>query len=173
MESRGISVLIVDDEEGVHRALARTLRHEPYDLLHAYDAGEAEAILGEHPDVRAIVCDHYMPGTLGLEFMLEVRASRPEIVAILLTAQADIGMVLSALDEGRLHRFYTKPWNGDEMRADLRLLLGLPADAEGAGAATDARSDAPTRDGRRPVRDDGAGSWVAVSPAAERATPPA
>jgi DNA-binding NtrC family response regulator len=59
------TLLIVDDEESIHRALERTLRREPYELLHAYDAGEAEAILGQHPEVRAIVCDHYMPGTPG------------------------------------------------------------------------------------------------------------
>jgi len=120
-------VLIVDDEESIHRALDRTLRREPYEVLHAYDAGEAEAILRQRADVRAVVCDHYMPGTLGLDFMLHVRRARPGIISILLTAQADLEMVLTAMNEGRLHRFFTKPWDGDEFRAALRELLGLSA----------------------------------------------
>ena len=120
-------MLIVDDEESIHRALDRTLRREPYEVLHAYDAGEAEAILRQRADVRAVVCDHYMPGTLGLDFMLHVRRARPGIISILLTAQADLEMVLTAMNEGRLHRFFTKPWDGDEFRAALRELLGLSA----------------------------------------------
>jgi len=106
------------------------LRREPYEILHAYDAGEAEAILVQHPEVRAVVCDHYMPGTPGLDFLFHVRRRRPEMIAILLTAQADLAMVIAALNEGRLHRFITKPWDGEEIRASLRALLGIP-DADG------------------------------------------
>ena len=126
MSESKTAVLIVDDEESIHKALERTLRREPYDVLHAYDAGEAEAILAQRPDVKAILCDHYMPGTLGLDFMLHVRRSRPGIVSVLLTAQADLEMVITAMNEGRLHRFFTKPWEGDEVRQALRSLLGLP-----------------------------------------------
>jgi DNA-binding NtrC family response regulator len=125
MNESKTAVLIVDDEESIHRALDRTLRREPYEVLHAYDAGEAEAILRQRADVRAVVCDHYMPGTLGLDFMLHVRRARPGIISILLTAQADLEMVITAMNEGRLHRFFTKPWDGDEFRSSLRELLGL------------------------------------------------
>ncbi len=115
----------MDDEETIHRALQRTLRREPYELRHAFDAAEAEAILDGRPDVRAVVCDHYMPGTPGLDWMLHVRRKRPKVVSILLTAQADLQMVLTAMNEGRLHRFFTKPWDGDELRAALRKLLKI------------------------------------------------
>src|SRR5262245_9243617 len=123
MSKANIRLLVVDDEESIHKALARTLRREPYEILDAYDASEAEAILDRHPDVRAVICDHYMPGTLGLEWMLHVRRKHPKIVSILLTAQADLRMVLTAMNEGRLHRFFTKPWDGNEVRQSLRKLL--------------------------------------------------
>jgi response regulator RpfG family c-di-GMP phosphodiesterase len=133
--------------------LARTLRHEPYDLLYASDTGEAEAILRQRPDVRAVICDHYMPGVLGLDFVLHQRRVRPALVTILLTAQADIRMVLTALNEGGIHRFFTKPWDGPEVRRALRQLLGLAAeapDAAGARVRRDAerldRTMAPQRD---------------------------
>ena len=130
MNESKMAVLIVDDEESIHRALDRTLRREPYEVLHAYDAGEAEAILRQRADVRAVVCDHYMPGTLGLDFMLHVRRSRPGVISILLTAQADLEMVITAMNEGRLHRFFTKPWDGDELRGALRSLLEIETPAE-------------------------------------------
>jgi DNA-binding NtrC family response regulator len=125
-----IPLLVVDDEETIHRALERTLRREPFEVLHAYDAAEAEAILDQKPGIRAVVCDHYMPGTPGLEFLIHIRRKRPTMVAILLTAQADLQMVITAMNEGRLHRFFTKPWDADELRGALRTLLGIapPAD---------------------------------------------
>jgi DNA-binding NtrC family response regulator len=159
-------VLIVDDEESVHRALARTLRREPYELLHAFDAGEAEAILGQRSDVRAVVCDHYMPGTPGLEFMMHLRRKRPGIVAILLTAQADIHMVITAMNEGRLHRFFTKPWNGDELRGALRTLLGIAPPEAVATRAMNVVADDLLRRSTVPKRDDD-GAWVIEPPEGE------
>jgi DNA-binding NtrC family response regulator len=169
MNTTTTALLIVDDEEAIHRALERTLRREPYEILHAYDAGEAEAILAQRPDVRAIVCDHYMPGTLGLDFMLHVRSSRPEIVSILLTAQADLGMVITAMNEGRLHRFFTKPWDGDEMRASLRSLLGLPEGDESKKRDRASVREEQLRRAMAPQRDDD-GSWVIIPPGADEAT---
>ena len=168
MTTTTAALLIVDDEESIHRALERTLRREPYEILHAYDAGEAEAILAQRTDVRAIVCDHYMPGTLGLDFMLHVRSSRPEIITLLLTAQADLGMVITAMNEGRLHRFFTKPWDGDEMRSTLRTLLGLDngGDAKRRDKAT--IREEQLRRAMAPQRDDD-GAWVIIPPGADDA----
>lgn len=157
------AILIVDDEESIHRALERTLRREPYEVLHAYDSGEAEAILRQRADVRAVVCDHYMPGTLGLDFMLHVRETRPEVIAILLTAQADVGMIITAMNEGRLHRFFTKPWDGDEVRRALRELLGLPVGVDEKKRDRVARREEQLQRAMAPQRDDD-GAWVIIPP---------
>ena len=114
------TLLIVDDEETIHRALKRTLRREPYDLLHAYDAAEASAILSSNEEIACIVCDHYMPGTHGLDLLIELRKRYPELITILLTAQADLQLVMSALNDGHIHRFLTKPWDNDDLRKQLR-----------------------------------------------------
>ena len=153
----------MDDEESIHRALERTLRCEPYEVLHAYDSGEAEAILRQRADVRAVVCDHYMPGTLGLDFMLHVRETRPEVIAILLTAQADVGMIITAMNEGRLHRFFTKPWDGDELRRALRELLGLPVGVDEKKRDRVARREEQLQRAMAPQRDDD-GAWVIIPP---------
>lgn len=153
----------MDDEDSIHRALERTLRREPYEVLHAYDAGEAEAILRQRADVRAVVCDHYMPGTLGLDFMLHVRETRPEVIAILLTAQADVGMIITAMNEGRLHRFFTKPWDGDEVRRSLRELLGLPVGVDEKKRDRVTRREEQLQRAMAPQRDDD-GAWVIIPP---------
>lgn len=153
----------MDDEETIHRALERTLRREPYELLHAYDATEAKAILDARPDVRAVVSDHYMPGIPGLEFLLHVRRTRPKTIAILLTAQADVQMVITAMNEGRLHRFFTKPWDGDEIRRSLRKLLKIDRDDDRGHAERDAADEAVLKQSTLPRQDED-GAWIIEPP---------
>lgn len=124
MDTPTIPLLLVDDQELVHRALERTLRREPYEIINAYDAAEAWAILRVHPEVRGIICDHYMPGTRGLELLREIRCRYPEIGTLLLTAQADLELAIHAVNEGHVHRILTKPWNGPKLRAQLREVIG-------------------------------------------------
>ena len=162
-----VAVLVVDDEESIHRALERTLRREPYEVLHAYDAVEAEAILEQRPEIRAVVCDHYMPGTPGLDFLIHIRRERPEKIAILLTAQADLQMVITAMNEGRLHRFFTKPWDGDELRGALRNLLEVDSSPESADMLHRVRAEeARLRRELMPSQDE-TGAYVIESPDAD------
>ena len=107
-----------------------------------------------------------MPGTLGLDFMLHVRESRPSIISILLTAQADVGMVITAMNEGRLHRFFTKPWDGDELRGALRSLLGLPNDVDSRKRDRASVREAQLQRAMSPQQDDD-GSWVIIPPGAD------
>ena len=153
----------MDDEESIHRALERTLRREPYEILHAYDAGEAEAILRQRADVSGVICDHYMPGTPGLELLLHVRKTRPHLIAILLTAQADLQMVITAMNEGRLHRFFTKPWDGDELRRSLRTLFRLEDTPDVAKRDRFAEREERLRRAMAPMQDS-SGAWVIEPP---------
>lgn len=130
MDTEKKTVLIVDDEPGIHKALVWTLRREPYVFLHAYDAAEAFAIIEQRSEIELVICDHYMPGTHGLDLLRDLGGSYPKLVTVLLTAQADLGLVMAALNEGHINRFFTKPWDADELRASLRGSL-----AEAAGPA--------------------------------------
>lgn len=155
------TLLIVDDEETIHKALKRTLRREPYDLLHAYDAAEASALLERRSDIAAIVCDHYMPGTHGLDLLIGIRARYPALVTVLLTAQADLELVMAALNEGHIHRFLTKPWDPDDLRAQLRRLVFTDDGTVGAAAASGAaRTEERLREELMPLRDTQTGAFI-------------
>ena len=157
------AILIVDDEETIHRALERTLRREPYELLHAFDAAEADAILSQHPEIAAVVCDHSMPGMPGLEFLTLLRRRKPRLVAILLTAQADLQMVITAMNEGRLHRFFTKPWDGDELRSSLRSLLKVDRQV-GGGRREKIRAEERRLERELAPQQDADGAFVIEAP---------
>jgi response regulator RpfG family c-di-GMP phosphodiesterase len=123
MEPERVKILIVDDEPDVHKALALTLRREPYELLHADDAAEAWHVLESEADVAGVICDHDMPGTKGVDFLVRVRLARPEVATVLLTAKADLDLAKLAVNEAGVQGFLTKPWKGAELRELLRGLV--------------------------------------------------
>jgi two-component system probable response regulator PhcQ len=157
-------LLIVDDDLAIHRALDRTLRHEPFDLLHAYDAAEAHALLRSREDVAAVLSDQFMPGTNGVDLLIELRRRHPDLVTLLITGRADMRLVIRAVNEGEVNRFFTKPWDPGTLRGALRRLLGL----EGPDAADRervARIEARLEAELLPSRDARTGAFVIQRPA--------
>jgi DNA-binding NtrC family response regulator len=114
------SLLIVDDEENVRRAVARALRGEGYDLRFASSGKEALKMLNEAP-ADMVLSDHMMPVMTGLELMREVRKEFPDTLRIILTGYADLEMAISAINEGEIYRFLTKPWDQVELQVTVRL----------------------------------------------------
>jgi response regulator RpfG family c-di-GMP phosphodiesterase len=159
------TLLVVDDEETIHKALKRTLRREPYELLHAYDAAEASALLAQRPEIAGVLCDHYMPGTHGLELLMEIRRKHPHVVTVLLTAQADLRLVIAALNEGRVHRFFTKPWDPESLRAQLReLLLGVESPDAVRLRERAQKTEDRLREEMLPARDAASGAFLIDPP---------
>ena len=122
MPTRNHSILIVDDEDNVRNALRRTLRKDPYDLSFAASGEEALALLEVQP-VDLIVSDHLMPGMTGLELLKTVRNLYPEVMRIILTGHADLETAISAINQGEIYRFLTKPWDDVDLKVTLHLAL--------------------------------------------------
>jgi len=103
-----LRVLCVDDEpsllEGISLHLARR-----YTLETAPSGAAGLAILegGYRPAV--IVSDMRMPNMDGAAFLARARAIAPDSVRMLLTGQTDIEAAISAVNEGQIFRFLTKP----------------------------------------------------------------
>ncbi len=83
------SLLIVDDEENVRRALARALREEGCSIRFAGSGVEALELLEKEP-ADMVLSDHLMPRMTGLELMREVHQRYPNTLRIILTGYADL-----------------------------------------------------------------------------------
>lgn len=136
------------------------MRREPYELIHAYDAAEASALLERRDDIAAIVCDHYMPGTHGLDLLIEIRNRYPALVTVLLTAQADLELVMAALNEGHIHRFLTKPWDPQDLRTQLRRLIFTNGEAPEGPESADMQTERRLREELMPLRDTQTGAFI-------------
>jgi DNA-binding NtrC family response regulator len=113
-----VSVLLVDDDAALLRALARTLRCEELEVFAASGGEEAIAFLRRRA-VDIILTDIDMPGMSGLELLSVVRREHPAIVRMMITGDATTERALAAINEGEVARFFVKPVDGGALRASL------------------------------------------------------
>ncbi|MFH1028713.1 MAG: ATPase, T2SS/T4P/T4SS family [Pseudomonadota bacterium] len=119
---RGFTLLFVDDEENVLKALCRIFHDENYTILTADSASKALDIL-KRQKVQLIISDHRMPGMSGAELLKTVREQYPETIRIMLTGYADVNSIMGAVKDGAVYKFITKPWNDEDLRLTVSLAL--------------------------------------------------
>jgi len=111
-------VLFVDDEREVTEGIRRALRRERFRVFTANSVSDAHAVL-DRESVQVVVSDEKMPEMRGSRFLVDLRASRPEVTRIMLTGQGDLATVQSALNDAEIFRFLTKPCRPEAIRASV------------------------------------------------------
>ena len=113
------TLLLLDDEPNVLSSLVRLLRRDGYRILVAHNAEEAFGLLALH-DVQVVISDQRMPDMNGTEFLSRVKKLYPETVRIILSGYTELDTVLNAINRGEIYRFYTKPWDDQALRENVR-----------------------------------------------------
>ena len=115
-----VTVLLVDDEENILRALQRLLMDENFSIETAASGEAALEKLQALENVGLIVSDQRMPGMNGAEFLGRSREIAPDAVRILLTGYSDVSATIDAINRGGASRYLSKPWNDDELVQTVR-----------------------------------------------------
>lgn len=118
------TLLLLDDEENVLRALTRLLRRDGYRLLTANSVNEAFDLLARN-QVQVIVSDQRMPDMSGTEFLARVREMYPDTVRLALSGYTDAATISEAINQGAVYRFLLKPWDDAELRGHIRAAFRL------------------------------------------------
>lgn len=113
------SILCVDDEVNILQSLKRLLRKEPYKLFVANSGKEGLEIMKNNP-IQIVLSDQRMPEMTGCDFLKEVKALYPNTVRVVLSGYADVGVIVESINQGEIYRFLTKPWNDEELKANIR-----------------------------------------------------
>ncbi len=113
------TVLFVDDEVNILRAVQRLLRHEPCRVLTASRGSEALGLLANDA-AQVVVSDQRMPEMNGVELLSVIRERHPDAVRMMLTGYTEMNVAVEAINHGEIYRLITKPWNDEELKATLR-----------------------------------------------------
>jgi two-component system, cell cycle sensor histidine kinase and response regulator CckA len=120
------TVLAVEDNEFVRRALQRTLRARGFTVLLAEDGRNALALAEGPVRVDAVITDVVMPGMSGPELAAELRARRPDLKVLFVSGHPGEMLKHHGLDAHS--EFMQKPYDGDALAAVLaRMISEAPA----------------------------------------------
>jgi len=126
-----IVILCVEDEAEVRAAVLRDLT--PFKPLMrieaAEDVADARLVLQEcdkeQDEVGLILCDHLLPGTRGVDFLVELQKD-PRYAPtrkVLITGQAGQEDTIRAVNEAGLNHYIAKPWKVEDLQAVVRKQL--------------------------------------------------
>lgn len=120
-DSRGIKILIVDDEPSIAQFLELGLHNEGMDTRTAAD-GHAALLAVQEYKPHIVILDVMMPGMNGFEVCRELKAAGEHIAIIMLTAKDEIedrvkGLTLGADD------YVVKPFSFSELLARIHARL--------------------------------------------------
>jgi DNA-binding response OmpR family regulator len=118
-------ILIIEDEPGIVDFLERGLRAQSFEVISAHDGDRGlQKALDENVDL--VVLDLMLPGRSGLQVLERLRASKPTLPVIVLTALGEVQDRVTGLDAGAVD-YLTKPFSLSELAARIRAQLRTAA----------------------------------------------
>jgi two-component system, NtrC family, response regulator len=122
-------ILVIDDDFSVTASLGLLLKQAGHEHLSAASPGEALQKL-ENPDIELVLQDmnfsRRTSGEEGLELLKAIRAARPDLPVILITAWGSISLAVEGMKAGAAD-FITKPWKNEQILSSVETILGLAA----------------------------------------------
>ncbi len=119
------TVLLIEDEPGIVDFVRRGLEVDGFRV-----EAETDGVRGEEralqESVDAVVLDLMLPGRSGMEVLASLRASRPEVPVIVLTAKGEVEDRVAGLDAGAVD-YLVKPFSVSELAARIRAQLRTAA----------------------------------------------
>lgn len=132
-----LGILLVEDDEAISAPLARGLTREGYDVTVARD-GALGLQAGMSPDVSLVILDVGLPHLGGLEVCRRLRAGRPRLQILILTALVEEVNAVDGLDAGA-DDYIAKPFRLGELLARVRAAArrAEPAEVAACGVRVD------------------------------------
>ena len=114
-------ILLVEDDPRIQAIVERGLGARGFEVTSASDGAEGVE-LARTLEVDLVLLDLLLPDRPGLAVLEEIRAARPRLPVIAVTALDDVGAKVGGLDAGA-DDYLTKPFSVDELAARVRARL--------------------------------------------------
>lgn len=96
--------------------------YQYYSVLTAHNTSEAYKLIQNH-EVGVVLVDYKMPEENGIDFVNRVKSEFPHMVFVLISAWADLEVVITAMNTNSFFGFVQKPWNHNELLITLNNAL--------------------------------------------------
>lgn len=114
-------ILLVDDEPNVLNALRRELRHD-YDVETFSNPSDA-LLRSNEVAFDLVISDYQMPDMNGIQFLKQFGEIQPDAARLILSGQADMDALITAINETHIYRFIAKPWDTRELQSCIAQAL--------------------------------------------------
>jgi DNA-binding NtrC family response regulator len=120
MMDKGTSVLVVDDEPGIHRAIRQLLKSD----FSVYDAISGEEGLDKADDISPdlILLDLQMPSMSGMEVLKKLKESDQDIPVVIFTGYGSIDSAVRAIKLGAVD-YIEKPFDNRNLTRTIKEIL--------------------------------------------------
>ncbi len=115
-----MNILAIEDEPAILRMLERGLSAQGHQVMTA-ESGEVGALMAEDEAIDLVLLDISLPELDGHAVLARIRARRPSLPVLMLTARDDLDNKVRALDAGA-DDYLTKPFAFEELLARIRAL---------------------------------------------------
>ncbi|MBM4395830.1 MAG: response regulator [Deltaproteobacteria bacterium] len=114
-------VLVVDDDDGCRRAVARTLDRAGMAADLASGVAEATGALAARH--ACIVTEFRLADGAGVDLLSRARDVDPDVGRVVLTGVVDPGVLEDAVNRGAVHAFFGKPWDPAALVQGIRATI--------------------------------------------------
>lgn len=116
-----VRILVAEDDTALASFVRKGLEAEQYAVDCAED-GIAAGAMARQQDYDLLILDLNLPGSSGMEVLAGLRAEKPSVPVLVLTARSGVEDRVKVLDLGA-DDYLTKPFSFSELSARVRALL--------------------------------------------------
>lgn len=121
-ETRGATILVVDDDASLASTLKDFLVREGYGVEVALSPAEALAVQAANPRISLALVDLIMPMMDGLALTDELRRHNPDLTVLIMTGYGTIETAVDAIKRGA-EDYVTKPFDYEAIRKKIARLM--------------------------------------------------
>lgn len=137
--SEAARIYIVDDDRAIRWVLEHSLAQPDLAVTSFEEADSAlDAIRAQAPDV--LITDIRMPGTNGLDLMVQARECCPDLPVIVTTAHSDLDSAVASYQSGAFE-YLPKPFDIDEALALVRRAVAHAREQASSRPGSDTEGD--------------------------------
>src|SRR5690554_2344872 len=115
-------ILVIDDDTFMCDLLVNHLSHSEFEAQGTY-SGKNGVKLVENNHFDVVLCDFRLPNTDGYEVLQQIKAKKPMLPVIIMTAYAEIKMAVKLIKSGAFD-YVTKPVQPEEIKILINKEIG-------------------------------------------------